>query len=261
MSAVTGSQQLQRLLYLVVPFVVLLALWQLLTAAGIVDPFLISSPTRVFPALVDQVKSGELTRALGTTALEFAVSFALASVVGVALGVLMGWYKPVEFALDPFVWLIYSAPVIAMYPVFLVLFGAGLPTIVAVSFFLTVSPIVVNTMRGVQEVDPRLVRAARSLMANDRQLFRYVAIPGAVPLIMAGLRIGVGRALTAVIVAEIFAGDGGLGYIASYYAGLQQTTDMLADVIVIAALGVAVTQLLRVLESRADRWRVDSARR
>lgn len=252
------SPGVQRVLFLVVPFLVVAAVWQLLTTADLVDPFLISSPVDVFPALWEQITSGTLLTALRVTLVEFLVSFGLAAVVGITLGVLMGWYEKVEYTLDPFVWLIFSAPIVSLYPVFLLIFGLGTPTIIAIAFLLTVSTVIVNTMRGVAQVDPKLIQAARAFLANDRQIFRYVAIPGAVPLIMAGLRIGVGRALTGVIVAEFFVGEAGLGYQAVFYAGRQLTADMLASIVVIAALGVLATQLLRMAESRVDRWRVDS---
>jgi NitT/TauT family transport system permease protein len=159
------------------------------------------------------------------------------------------------------VWLIFSAPIVSLYPVFLLIFGLGTTTIITIAFLLTVSTIIVNTMRGVQHVDPKLIQAARAFLASDRQIFRHVAIPAAVPMIMAGLRIGVGRALTGVIVAEFFVGEGGIGYQAYFFAGKQETANMLANIVVIAALGVLVTQLLRLAESRADRWRIDAGSR
>lgn len=256
-----GNDGVRRALYLVVPFLVVASIWQFLTAADLVDSYLISSPVEVVPALWGQIESGEVLTALRITLVEFLLSFGLAVVAGVTLGVLMGWYRKVEYVLDPFVWLIFSAPIVSLYPVFLLIFGLGTPTIIAIGFLLTVTTIIVNTMRGVAELDPKLIQVARAFLASDRQIFRHVALPGAVPLIMAGMRIGVGRALTGVIVAEFFVGEGGLGYQTYYYAGRQLTADMLADIVVIAAMGVLATQLLRLAERWADRWRIDAAAR
>lgn len=240
-------------------FAVLLALWQVLASAGVLNEFLVSSPAHVASALADQAKSGVLWRNLRTSAIELVIGMALSIAVGIPVGLVIGRYRRVALAAEPLVWLQYSTPIISLYPIFTLMFGLGARAVVAMTFLLTVSPIVINTARGVRNVDARLIRAARSFGARDRQLFAKVILPASLPLVMAGLRLAVGRALVGVAVGELFAGTSGLGWSVSYYGGVLKTTDMLASVIVIGALGVLLTSAVSALERRLDSWRVEAS--
>jgi NitT/TauT family transport system permease protein len=115
--------------------------------------------------------------------------------------------------------------------------------------------VLVNTATGVKNVDRDLVRAARSFGAREADVFLRVALPGSVPIVMAGLRLGIGRALTGVVVAELFGATSGLGYAISYHGMLLQTTPMMASLVVVVALGVALTEAVALLEGRFDSWR------
>src|SRR5262249_43191604 len=223
-------------------FAVMLAAWEIVARAGWISPFFISQPTQIAAALAHTARSGELARSVGISLLEFAAGFGLAVVVGLVVGVLAGWYPTVEYAIDPFVWFVYSAPLIAFYPLFVLWLGLGPGTVIAISFLLSVTPIAVNTMTGVRQTSPPLVVAARSFGARPGDLLWKVVLPSSVPMIAAGLRLGVGRALTGVVIAELFVPSGGLGSSIAYNAGLLRTTDMLAALMVIVALGVVCTQ-------------------
>jgi NitT/TauT family transport system permease protein len=237
-------------------FLVLLVGWQLLGSLGLVDTFLISSPTDVVSALAGQLADGTLRDDLSASLVELAIGFGIAAGSGIALGVVLGWYQRLDSAFDPFVWLGYSAPLVALYPVFLIIFGLGTPTVIAITMLTAVFPILINTRGGVRNVDRHLVRAARSFGAGDWQLFVTVVVPGSLPMVMAGLRLGIGRAMVGMVVGEFFVGDVGLGHAIAYYGGLLRTTDMLAAVVVVAVLGVALTTLLGLLENRVvDTWR------
>jgi NitT/TauT family transport system permease protein len=238
-------------------FAVLIGGWQLIVTAGLVDPFLVASPSKVASALVDQIGSGVIFEHLTVSLMELAIGFGIATVLGISWGVLMGWYGSLNDAFDPFVWLGYSAPLIALYPVFLLIFGLGAKTVIAICVLLAVFPILVNTRTGVREVDAKLIQAARSFGATDRQLFTKIVLPASLPFVMAGLRLGIGRGLVGVVVGEFFVGDKGLGYSVAYYAGLLRTTDMIVQVVVIGAVGVLLTTLLSLLERRIDSWRVE----
>lgn len=242
----------------ILSFAVLAGLWQLLSDTGVINPFLVSSPSSVASALGSQANSGILWRNLGVSIEELAVGLGLSIVIGIPVGTAMGWYRRVDYSLDPFVWLGYSAPLIALYPVFIIIFGLGTSTVIVITFLLAVFPLVVNTARGVKDVDPKLLQAARSFCASDPQIFRKIALPSAVPLIMAGLRLAVGRALIGVVIGELFGGNAGLGYSISYYGGLLKTTNMLASVVVIGLLGVVLTQLAGLVERRLQSWRADT---
>jgi NitT/TauT family transport system permease protein len=236
-------------------FAVILGIWQAVAKLGWVSTFFISEPTMIARALAEGAQSGELARSVGVSLREFAAGFGAAVVVGLALGVLAGWFRTVEYALDPFIWFIYSAPLIAFYPLFVLWLGLGPGTVIAISFLLSVTPIAVNTMTGIKNVSPTQLLAARAFGARPHDVLWKVALPASVPMIAAGLRLGIGRALTGVVVAELFVPSGGLGSSIAYNGGLLRTTNMLASLMVIVVLGVICTQGLSALEARVDSWR------
>lgn len=236
-------------------FAVILTTWELVARLGWINPFFVSQPTRIAGALAQGARSGELAHSAGVSLREFGLGFGAAVVVGLVLGVLAGWVRTVEYALDPFIWFIYSAPLIAFYPLFVLWLGLGSGTVIAISFLLSVTPITVNTLAGIKNVSPILRVAAQSFGARPRDLLWKVALPASVPMIAAGLRLGIGRALTGVVVAELFVPSGGLGSSIAYNGGLLRTTEMLASLMVIVMLGVICTQGLSAIEARLDAWR------
>jgi NitT/TauT family transport system permease protein len=251
------SARLRPFLLGTVSLLTILAAWQILVDTSVLDPFLVASPTKVASALADQASSGILWRNIRVSGVELLICLALSTAVGIPLGIVLGWYRRAGLALEPLVWLQYSIPIIALYPVFTAMFGLGSTAVIAMAFLLTVSPIIINTERGVRSVDRTLVRTAQAFGASDGELFRKVVLPASLPLVMAGMRLAIGRALIGVAVGELFAGTAGLGWSISYYGGLLKTTDMLASVIVVGLIGVLLSMLASALEHRLDSWRVD----
>ena len=248
--------QLKPILLGVVSFTVILLAWESAVRVGWLNPFFTSQPTAIAAALARDVRSGELARGASVSVREFGAGFGAAIVVGLSLGVVAGWFRSVEYALDPFIWFIYSAPLIAFYPLFVLWLGLGTHTVIAISFLLSVTPITVNTATGIRNLSPTLLLAARSFGARPHDVLWNVALPASVPMMVAGLRLGVGRALTGVVIAELFVPSGGLGSSIAYNAGLLRTTDMLASLMVIVVLGVICTQGLSAIEARFDSWRI-----
>jgi len=246
---------LKPILLGVLSFTVILLAWEAAVRAGWLNPFFTSQPTAIAAALAREARSGELARSTSVSLREFGAGFGLAIVVGLSLGVVAGWFRTVEYALDPFIWFIYSAPLIAFYPLFVLWLGLGTHTVIAISFLLSVTPITVNTAAGIRTLSPTLLLAARSFGARPHDVLWKVALPASVPMMVAGLRLGVGRALTGVVIAELFVPSGGLGSSIAYNAGLLRTTNMLASLMVIVVLGVICTQGLTAIEARFDSWR------
>ncbi len=236
-------------------FAAILAGWEMVARTGLISTFFISRPTLIAQALMREGVAGDLARSTAVTLLEFAGGYGAAVIVGLVLGVAAGWFRRVEYVMDPFIWFIYSAPLIAFYPLFVLSLGLGPRTVIAISFLLSVTPITVNTLTGIRTVHPLLTLAARSFGARPHALLWKVALPASVPMMVAGLRLGVGRALTGVVVAELFIPSGGLGSSMAYNGGLLRTTEMLAALMVIVVLGLICTQALSALESHFDSWR------
>ena len=230
--------------------------WQVVVDLGWINPFFVSSPSRVFEALLTQLENGTLVQHIGATLLAFAIALAISASLGIALGLIAGWYRDVESALEPFIWFTYSAPTIAFYPIFIAFLGYGMATIVLIAVLFSLTPIYANTLSGIRNADRDLVRAAISFGAKPADIFLKVALPGSVPIIVAGLRLGVGRALTGVVVAELFGATSGLGFSIAQYSQRLQTTGMMVSIVTVIVLGVILTQILSWIERRTDSWRV-----
>jgi len=239
----------------VVSFASILLLWELVVRWGWVNPFFVSQPTAIALSLSRAAHSGELWHHLSVSLREFAIGYAASVVVGILAGALAGRFRTLEYVLDPFLWFLYSAPLIAFYPIFVLWFGLGVPTVIAITFLLSVTQVTANTLSGVKNVNPGLLLAARSFGATERDLLWKVVLPASVPMVIAGLRLGIGRALMGVVVGELFGATAGLGFSISYYGALLKTTDMIASLVVVVVLGVICTQSLSAVEARFDSWR------
>jgi ABC-type nitrate/sulfonate/bicarbonate transport system permease component len=236
--------------------VLVLIAWQIGSEAGWVDKQFVSSPIDVGKQLWDYVSTSQFWDDLKTTGLTFVYGLALSLVVGIALGLAMGWFKRVHYFLDYFVSVVYASPRIAIVPLLILWFGIGRQTGVAMVFLMAVFPILINTMTGVQNVDPVLVEMCRSQKATRLQLMRTMIIPASLPQMISGVRLAIGNGLIGVVVAEFLAGSGsGLGYTMQAAAQAFEAAQLFAGLVVISALGLIATQLLKLLERRFDRWR------
>lgn len=239
--------------------VVLILGWQALVSFGAVNSFLTSSPLLILEDLWASILSGELIASLSVTALQFVLSFAIVMVIGIPVGLVMGRYRTVEYALDPYVWLMYAAPMVALYPLIVLIVGIGQPAVVVVAVLLSVVPVIINTSQGVRNVDETLIRVAISFGAKEPTVLRKVILPASVPTIMAGVRLGMGRALVGVVVGGFFAGNAGIGYDVTYAAGRLDTTGVISSVVVVVVVGVALNSFARWIERRADSWRSEAS--
>lgn len=232
-----------------------LLIWEIAARMKWADPVLISSPTMVAVALKEWALSGELFRDLGTSLLELLIGFGASALIGIPIGVIMGWSRHTEYALDPFIWLLYSTPIVSFWPLFIIWLGIGAKAIIALAFLFSVVQIIINTMSGVRGIDPVLIRCARSFNARTADLFLKFTLPGALLMIIAGLRLALGRALIGVVVGELFSSNAGLGYHISYYGAKLRFADVFAGLFVVVVLGVGTSQAIRLLESRLLIWK------
>lgn len=238
-----------------ISFAVLLSAWQIAVDLGLLKVFFVSSPMLVAAEFWRQLTNGEVAANLAVTLSELVCGLGLAFVVGTGLGVFASWSRTLEYVLEPFIWLGYTSPTIAFYPLFVVWLGLGTPTVIAIAFIFAVTPLYANTLSGIKNADQDLLRAARSFGARRRDLFLKVVLPGSVPIMVAGLRLAVGRALTGVVAAELFGATAGLGFSIAYYGQKLKTTEMMVSLVLTIVLGVILTQLLNLLESATDSWR------
>lgn len=233
----------------------LLAVWQYAVDAGFFDEFFASKPTAVASAGYDLFARGAILPELQTTAIGFTLGFGLAILVSVPLGILIGWYPTLYGLTQPYIAALNATPRIALYPLFVVWFGIGLETKIVIVFISSSLPILFNTIGGVRSLDASFIEVARCMGANDRQVFRTVALPASVPFIMTGLRLGLGHALLATIIAELFIGSKGLGALLNTYATYFQTARLMFIIVLVAATGVLLLQLVQWVEHKVDFWR------
>jgi NitT/TauT family transport system permease protein len=229
--------------------------WQVVSMAGLVPAFILPSPLMIVQKIGGLIVDPEFWHDMAVSGQEFGIGFLLAIVVGLVLGLLMGWFPAIQFLVDPFVNFLNSTPRIALAPLFIIWFGIGIWSKVAVIFFGAVFPILITTIAGVKNLDRSLLRAARSFGANNLQLFTTVALPGAVPYILSGLRLGIAHALTGVVVGEFIAANAGVGLLMVRAASVYDTATVFAGVVIVAVLGLGFTELLGLLERRFQAWK------
>lgn len=241
-----------------VAVVAFLIFWEYAVYAKWVNALFTSSPLRIISAGATMVREGTIWQDLATSGLEFGLGYGLAIAVGIPLGILMGWYRRLNAALEPFVNALYATPRIALLPLIVIWFGIDLGSKVAIVFLSTVFPILVNTMVGIRTIDRDFVKVARSFGASDRQLFLTVALPSSVPFLLTGLRLGLGHALIGIVVGEMYGATSGIGYMMAVAGSTFQTDRVMVGIIIIAVSGMVMTHMLKLIEHRFEKWRVDS---
>lgn len=238
--------------------ILILVVWEVASRLEWVNPVLFSSPTNVAKAAYDFLATGELWRHLQGSGMEFIVGLGVSLALGIPIGLLMGRYLKVEYALEPLVMALYTAPVAALYPLIILWFGISFKAMLLIIVLFSLFPVVVNTALGVRLVDPVLLRAAKSFGANERQIYFKIVLPAAVPAIMAGVRLAVGRALVGLVVAELFIGSEGLGYLIGYSASQLRMSGVFFAILSIGIIGVSSAKAFDALERRVNRWRHDT---
>jgi NitT/TauT family transport system permease protein len=234
----------------------LLAAWEIVAALGLEPPILIPSPAGVIAAFRDMFSTPEIWTDFTASGQELLYGFAMAAVVGIVLGLLIGWYIRLGYLVEPFVNFLYAIPRVALGPLLIVWLGIGLNSKVALVFLTAVFPVLVNTSSGIRSLDSHLVRVARCFGANDMKIFRTIALPGSVPFILGGLRLAVGQSLIGVFVAELLGAQHGIGMIIENAGEQFQTATVFAGLIIFALAGMVLTSIVRRLERHFDAWRI-----
>jgi NitT/TauT family transport system permease protein len=231
----------------------ILIAWQIY--GGSINPILLSDPSAVAVAFVDMVRDGSLGHALASSLEVLGLGYLFGSVAGVVIGLAAGRSEAVAALIDIPVNALYAVPAVALVPVIVLWFGFAVTTKTVVVFLFVIFPVLINTTRGVREVDPELVEVARSFCSSERRMWFDLILPSALPFIVTGLRLAIGRALIGVIVAEFYTSLSGLGNLITTSASNFQTARMFVPIVVIALLGVVCTALLELAERRLVQWR------
>ncbi len=246
------SSRMKRSLGAVVSLVVVGILWQII--GGELNPLYISQPTHVWSAFTEMLSDGTLLPALWATAKPLLLGYAIAAVVGIPFGLCLGRYRWVESVLGMYVTAGYATPLVAIIPLFVLWFGLGFTVKVVVVVSLAIFPIIINTWAGAKLVPKTLIDVGKSFVAPGPTVMRKIIIPSTLPEIMTGLRLGVGRAVIAVVIAEFFTALDGLGEIIIKSGERFDTPSLMVPIIIMLALGVGLTSLLSYLELKVAPW-------
>ncbi len=253
----TWPQVRRWLLAYVLPVVAFLIFWQGATEWWrLARPAIFSSPSRIFGELLQWYGTGAILQPLATTLGEALAGLVLALVIGICLGIAVGWYRWLDALTDPTFTLLYSVPVIIFAVILRYLVGIGPAVPVITAFVASLWPIVFNVAAGMKGVSPQHVTMARIFGANDRQVFTTIALPTIVPYVTSILRIAVGRALGGAIVGEFMASTGGAGYIMFNAASNFGMSTVIVFALTIIAVSLILQQGINMLEARFSGWRM-----
>jgi sulfonate transport system permease protein len=241
----------------VVSLAVALALWEV--AAWNVDPVLFTSPTKVAVAAYEMVLSGELWTYLWPSLVVLGIGFALAVVFGIAIGLLLARFWVLDVALTVYITFLYSIPSVALVPLIVLWAGFDTTAKVIILFLFAFFPMVINTYQGVKSVDPKLLEVGRAFRCSEGQLWWNIVLPAALPFIVTGLRLALGRALIGMVLADLYTAISGIGYLIVRTASTYQVDKMFVPIVTLGLLGVTVTARLRLAEKYVAPWTAASS--
>jgi NitT/TauT family transport system permease protein len=244
-----------RLLFLAVA----LAIWQGGVEFGWIDPFYVSEPAAVIGRLSELIFTQQLYTDLAFTLQNTLVGFAISAVAGIATACLFYRMPLLQKTVDPYILALYSTPRLALAPLFIIWFGIGPASKIALVVSLCYFVMLLNTYSGLVNVDKRLINQVRMMGGGDWFVFRKVSLPASIPWVLAGTRVGMGFALMGAVVGELIISEHGLGLRLSRASGLFDTTGVFAYLVVVAFLGMIIDQLLRILEKSLAGWGTTTA--
>ena len=234
-----------------------LLLWELVSRFLIDNALFLAAPSQIAVAIYNLAVTGQLWHHIAVSGIEFVVGYVIASALGIPLGLAMASSLTVKQACQPWVSGLYATPTVALAPLFILWFGIGIWSKVLVIIFLVMFPVTINTEAGLRTTSDRLIEMLRSFGATPRQIFFKVSLPSALPFILAGLKIGIGRGLIGVVVAELFGSRAGLGRLISQSSDAFNMPELFAGVVVLAAAGIVMTAGFGWLETRLVPWTKD----
>jgi ABC-type nitrate/sulfonate/bicarbonate transport system permease component len=226
-----------------------------------INPVFGSYPSAIAQAFWELAWSGKLGAAMAESLQPFAAGYGLAILFGVPLGLVIGRYRVAEAALGIYVTAGYAMPLVALVPLLVLWLGLGFAVKAAVVFLMSVFPICINTWLGVTAVPKSLIDVGKSFVAPDTVILRRIILPATLPYIMAGIRLAVGRAVVAVVIAEFLTTISGLGAIIINSANSFDTATMFVPVAVLMVIAIGLNALIGVVERRVAPWQAEIAGR
>jgi sulfonate transport system permease protein len=243
-----GRRRMLVLAIRLVSLAIVLGAWEI--GGQRVDPVLFTTPTAVAAAAVQMVISGELWSYLWPSLVVLISGLAISAVAGIAVGLLLARFWVLDVALDMYVTFLYSTPTVALVPLIVLWVGFESTAKIVILFLFAFFPLVINTYQGVKHVDPRLLEVGHAFRCSERQLWTNIVLPAALPFIVTGLRLAVGRGLIGMVLADLYTAISGIGYLIVRSASTYRVDKMFVPIVVLGLLGITLTAFLRA----AERW-------
>ena len=234
---------------------VVLLIWEIFGRQ--INPVFGSYPTAIAAAFWELLISGQLGAALYDSLRPFVLGYGLAIVVGIPVGLVVGRFRVAEAALGLYVTAGYAMPLVALVPLLILWLGLGFAVKVAVVFLMSLFPIIINTWLGVVAVPKTLIEVGKSFVAPDLVILRRIILPATLPYIMAGIRLAVGRAVVAMVIAEFFTTISGLGAVIINSANNFDTATMFVPIIILMAMAIGLNWLIGWVERRVAPWQAE----
>lgn len=239
----------------VVNLAIFFTIWQILATAKVIDPLFLPSVTDMFKAMKDGFADGTLGHAVLWSLRNFAIGLGLACLVGIPLGLVMGASRVVYAIFSPYVWSMQSLPRVAVMPLLILIFGFSVKAELTLIFISALFPLIINCMAGVKTVEPSLVRAGHIFGASKIDIYRRVIFPYTLPFILSGVNQGMSRGLVGMVIAEIFGGNNGLGYVTQRAGETFNSALLYAALLILVIIALTFVQGVRWLEIKAAPWR------
>jgi ABC-type nitrate/sulfonate/bicarbonate transport system permease component len=249
------SRSERNLLWQVASILTGLVLWQVVAATALKHSLFIVPVSDVIHTEIHWFASGFIWYHLYVSASEFLIGFSLAGVAGIIIGAIMGMSRIGSLVLSPWVALLYSTPLVAITPLYILLFGIDITSKAALVFTICVFTVIVNTAAGFTTAEAKYVELAHAYGASSFQMVRKIMFPSSVPFILTGLRLASGRGIIGVVVGEFFISRAGIGFLINQAAQTFQISSLYAGVVLLAAFGLASFRFFEWLERRLAPWR------
>lgn len=240
--------------FLILP-VILVLIWQLLSELGFIKPITLPPPGKVAGSFVELIGNGQLFKHIGISILRVLEGFGLAAVTGILLGIGIGLSQLLDRLTDFMIQLLKPIPPIAWIPLAILWFGIGEASKIYIIFLGAFFPILVNVLDGIRQTDNKFIELGKVLEVNRKKFIRQIVIPGALPAVMTGLRVGLGVAWMCVVAAELIAATQGIGYLINDARQLSQPDIVLVGMITIGVIGKLMDDLLKKVEKRLVVWK------
>lgn len=241
--------------YRLLAITIFLLVWELASRTGLADPIFLPPFSKVFIEFINLLISGELFKHLAISFQRSILGFSLGLVISVPLGLIIGWFKGFERFSDPLLQTFRQTSTLALFPVFILLFGIGEVSKIAIIFWGVQWAILLNTIAGVKNVDPLLIKSARSMGTSSFKIFIKVIIPASVPSIFTGVRLSATTSVLILVAAEMMGANSGLGFLIYDAEVKYQIPKMYAAIISMSMLGLIMNYSLVAIEKRVTRWK------